>query len=56
MSFHENQKIPTRQQRDDAARARELTEWALDKSHPRYQTDGPDRLLAAAQVYATLAQ
>ncbi len=45
----------TDQQIDDGRRARELAEAALDRSNQQYRTIGPDRLLAAAMVYATLA-
>jgi len=36
-------------------RAEELAEAALDVGSHDYRHIGPDRLLAAAQVYATLA-
>ncbi len=45
-----------RAERDtDATRARELIEQALTIGGRERQTHGPDRLIAAAQVYATLA-
>ena len=39
----------------DAERARELVADALNKNTVMYRTFGADRILAAAQVYATLA-
>lgn len=47
---------PGREQHDeDARRARELVEAAFDPTSLHYRNVGPDRLLAAAQVYATLS-
>ena len=43
------------QSKADAQKARELVEAALDPQSVLYPAHGPDRLLAAAQVYATLA-
>lgn len=39
----------------DAGRARDLVADSMDKSSAMYRLHGADRLLAAAQVYATLA-
>lgn len=39
----------------DAARARQLAEGALDATSALYHRHGSENLLAAAQVYATLA-
>lgn len=43
------------QREQDELRAHELVEAALDPHTRLYRDHGPDRLLAAAQVYATLA-
>lgn len=40
---------------DDAREARDLVSEALDKNSQGYRFMGCERLLAAAQVYATLA-
>lgn len=47
---------PQRERADeDAEKARELVEAALDTESRQVYLHGVDRLLAAAQVYATLA-
>lgn len=40
---------------EDASRAREYAKAAVDPHSALYRTIGPDRLLALAQVYATLS-
>lgn len=40
----------------DARRARELVDASLDPHCVLYRDHGPDRLVAAALVYATLAR
>lgn len=44
------------QQDADADQARVMVQAAFDPFHPLYRDQGPDRLLRAAQVYATLAR
>lgn len=43
------------EQEHASEKAWDLVEGALDPSSLLYREHGPDRLLAAAQVYATLA-
>jgi hypothetical protein len=49
------QKADREQADSDARAARELAEAALDRSSDEYRNIGPDILLGAAEVYATLA-
>ena len=47
--------LPEEQGNPDADRARRLVDLAFDKSSVEYRAHGADRLLTAAQVFATLA-